>query len=74
MPTRTKVELEFTKVLVSAVIQRRVDGKVVGEVVNDAVPLFSAEEVAAFMAEVERQTAEVNTAASQSRAARRSRS
>lgn len=71
--TEPRVELEFTKVLVSPVVQRRVDGKVVGEVVNDPVALFSADEVTAFMEEVERQTAAANAAVNPSRSQRRSR-
>lgn len=65
-----RVELELVRILVRPVIQRRVNGKVVGEVVNEEAPCFSVESFADLWAEMERQVAEIN-AAQPNRSARR---
>jgi hypothetical protein len=66
-------ELEFVKLLVRPVIQRRVDGKVVAEVVNDEVAIFDVREVGPLVVEIERQIGEINAAQKPNRAARRTR-
>jgi hypothetical protein len=71
MATEPRTELEFTKLLVRPVIQRRVDGKVAGEVVNEEVAIFDIAEIPKLVAEIERQLVEINAAANANRSQRR---
>lgn len=71
----TPVELEFAGLIVQPVIQRRQNGKPIGETVNDPIPvrIFSGEEIDKLVAELEAQLAEINAATKPNRAQRRSR-
>jgi hypothetical protein len=61
--SKPRVELELTKMLVQPVIQRRENGKVVDEVVNDAIPIYDSERVKELWAEIEAQVDQLNAAA-----------
>lgn len=68
-PKTPKTQLEFVKLLVRPVIQQRQNGRVVGEIVNDAVAIYDHAEIPKLVDEIKRQLAELNAAGN--RAARR---